>query len=145
MIIQKNKWLLCLSVVRWGPRKETQAPSRWVLLHPDVSDSRCPEEDAAHWPQHVHPWRPGAHLSGQDTIQSGELTKYDVVEKLFLLSLFIYMYRYQVLYSALSQVIFYYDSLTDNFNEVGSLTKLIRTRGQLFLPWKILLCTSPAV
>lgn len=83
MIIQNNKPLVCLSVVRRGPREETQAPSRGVLLNPDISDRRCPEEDAAHRPQHVHPWRPGAHLAGQDTIQSGELTKCDVVEKFY--------------------------------------------------------------
>ena len=55
-----------------GPREETQEAPRGVLLHPDLADRGGAEEDAAHRPQHVHPWRPGAHLPGQDPLRPGE-------------------------------------------------------------------------
>lgn len=69
-----------LCVVRWGPGEETQASPWWILLHPNLSDCCCLEEDAAHRPQHVHPRWPGAHLSGQDSLQPGKMMKYDWVE-----------------------------------------------------------------
>lgn len=65
----------CSFTVRWGPGEETQAAPRRVLLHPDLSDHRCPEEDAAHRPQHVHARRPGAHFLSQETLQSCKLSK----------------------------------------------------------------------
>lgn len=73
-VIKEN---LCpsLPVVRRGPGEEAQAPSRRVLLHPDLPDCRGPQKDAAHRPQHVHSWRPGAHLPRQDTLQSGKMTE----------------------------------------------------------------------
>lgn len=80
----------CSFTVRWGPGEETQAASRRVLLHPDLSDHCCPEEDAAHWPQHVHSRRPGAHFFSQETLQSckrlGKKTKHTLQQSnMFLL------------------------------------------------------------
>lgn len=60
-----------LLVVRRRPGEEAQAPSRRVLLGPDLPHRSLPEEAATHRPQHVHPRRPGAHLPRQDTLQSG--------------------------------------------------------------------------
>lgn len=60
--------------VRGGSGEETQAAPRRVLLHPDLSDHSCSEEDAAHRPQHVHSRRPGAHFCSQETLQSCKLT-----------------------------------------------------------------------
>lgn len=57
-----------LSVVRGRPGEETQAPSRRVLLRPDLPYRSFPEKAAAHRPQHVQPRRPGAHLPRQDTL-----------------------------------------------------------------------------
>lgn len=65
--------LLCTSAVRWGSREEAQASPWRVLLHTDISDRRCPEEASTYRLEHVHAWRSRAHLSGQDTLQSGEL------------------------------------------------------------------------
>lgn len=66
-------FLFFLSVDGRRPGEEAQTSPRWILLHPDLADRLCPEEDAAHRPQHVHGGGPGAHLIGQDTLQSGKM------------------------------------------------------------------------
>ena len=52
-----------------GAYQEEEA--RGPLLCANVFDRGGAEEDAAHWPEHVLPGRPGAHQHGQDTILSG--------------------------------------------------------------------------
>lgn len=78
-----DELFLFFSVDGRRPGEEAQTSPRWILLHPDLADRLCPEEDAAHRPQHVHGGGPGAHLIGQDTLQSGKMVFWMLCHRTF--------------------------------------------------------------
>lgn len=64
---------ILLPVRRTRPGEETQEKAWRVLLRSDFADCGGAEEDAAYRSEHVHPRRPGAHLSGQDALPAGKM------------------------------------------------------------------------
>ena len=70
---------LSLSGRGLGRRAHQEEETGGSLLCADVANCGRLEKDASHRPQHVHAGRPGAHLPGQDTLQSGKPVDFDVI------------------------------------------------------------------